>query len=67
MNSRRVNIITGLLGLAVMMTFVIGLAHSISTGFAGFKGGLPIIIIVAFVVCLAIYDFYDQCIRQRRK
>ena len=67
MNSRLVNIITGLLGLVLMMTFVIGLAHSISTGFAGLKGGMPIIIIVAFVVCLAIYDCYDQCFRRRRK
>jgi hypothetical protein len=66
-NSRRVNIITGFFGLAVMMTFVIGLAHSIATGFAGLKGGMPIIIIVAFVVSLAMYDFYDQCFRQRRK
>lgn len=66
MNSKRVNIVTGFIGLAILMTFVIGLAHSISTGFAGFKGGLPFIVIVAFVLILAIYDFIDQCILSRR-
>ena len=30
--------ITGLIGLGLMFTFIIGLAHSISTGFAGFLG-----------------------------
>ena len=63
--SRRVRIITGLIGIALMATFVIGLAHSIATGFAGIKGGLPFAIIVAFVLCLVIYDFYDECVRKR--
>jgi len=65
MISRRVNIITGLIGLVIVATFTIGLSKSISSGFAGFKGGLPFAIIVAFVLMLALYDFYDSCIRQR--
>jgi len=65
MVSRRVNIITGLIGLAVVATFTIGLSKSISSGFAGFKGGLPFAIIVGFVLILATYDFYDSCIRKR--
>lgn len=48
------------------MVFIIGLAHSIAIGFAGFKGALPFIIIVAFVLSLMLYDFYDQCIKWRR-
>jgi len=65
MVSRRVNIITGLIGLAIVATFTIGLSKSISSGFAGFEGGLPFAIIVGFVLLLAAYDFYDSCIRKR--
>lgn len=67
MNSRLVTIITGVIGLLVMATFVIGLSHSISTGFAGFSGGLPFAIIVGIVLVMAVYDFYDECIRKTRK
>jgi len=49
------------------MVFVIGLAQSIAKGFAGFDGALPFIIIVAFVLCLVVYDFYDQCVKNRHK
>ena len=65
MVSRRVNIITGLIGLAIVATFTIGLSKSISSGFAGFEGGLPFAIIVGFVLLLAAYDFYDSGIRKR--
>lgn len=64
MNSRRVTIITGLIGTLLVSVFVVGLAQSIASGFAGFDGALPFIIIIAFVLCLVIYDFYDQCIRK---
>ena len=67
MNSRLINIVTGFIGLALMMTFVIGLAYSIATGFAGFDGALPFIVIVGFVCSLGLYDFFDQCFRQRRR
>lgn len=66
MNSRRVNLITALIGMAIMATFVIGLSLSISTGFAGFQGGLPFAVIVAFVLLLMFYDVWDQCIRKPR-
>ena len=66
MNSRLVNIVTGFIGMALLMVFVIGLAHSIATGFAGLLGAMPFIIIVAFVLCLVVYDFWDQCFRSRR-
>jgi len=67
MNSRTVNIVTGFIGAALLIVFVVGLAHSIATGFAGFDGALPFIVIVGFVLCLVLYDFYDQCIRNHRK
>jgi len=65
MTSRLVNTITGLIGLGILGTFVIGLAVSISKGFAGVMGGLPFTIIVAFVLLLAAYDFFDNCLRKR--
>ena len=57
--------ITGGIGLAILMVFIIGLAHSISIGFAGFWGGLPFSIIAVVVLAMAGYDFWDECLRKR--
>jgi hypothetical protein len=51
----------------MVATFVVGLSHSISTGFAGILGGLPFTIITASVLAMVIYDFWDQCIRDKGK
>ena len=48
--------ITIFLGIALVSTFVLGLAWSISTGLAGFWKGLPFWIIVIFCLSLLIYD-----------
>ena len=48
-----------------MTTFVVGLAHSISTGFAGFWGGLPFSIIVIFVLSMAFYNFWEETLRKK--
>jgi len=48
--------ITIILGIALVATFVIGLAWSISTGLAGFWRGLPFWIIVIFCLYLLILD-----------
>ena len=48
--------ITIILGIALVATFVIGLAWSISTGLAGFWRGLPFWVIVIFCLCLLIVD-----------
>lgn len=58
----KTKIIVGFIGTALVTIFVVGLAHSISTGFAGFWGGLPFWIIVIFVLALAFYDYYEECI-----
>jgi len=62
----RIKAVTGLIGFAVLATFIIGLAYSISTGFAGFWGGFPFWVISIFVLGLAAYDFWDQCLRNHR-
>ena len=64
---RITKLITGLVGVVLVSGFVIGLAHSISVGFAGFLGGLPFVIIVATVLCMVVYDFWDQCVRKGDK
>ena len=63
--SYTVKILAGLIGTALLVTFVVGLALSISQGFAGFWGGLPFSIIVFAVLSMAIYDFWDECIRKK--
>ena len=48
--------ITIIIGIALVATFVIGLAWSISTGLAGFWRGLPFWVIVIFCLYLLIID-----------
>ena len=48
--------ITIIIGIALVSTFVIGLAWSISTGLAGFWRGLPFWFIVIFCLYLLIVD-----------
>ncbi len=66
MKTNKVKLVTGFIGFAALATFILGLAYSISTGFAGFWGGLPFWIIAVFVLLLATYDFWDECIRKNR-
>ena len=63
--SYAVKLIAGLIGTTLLVTFVMGLSRSISTGFAGFYGGLPFMIIALVVLAMAVYDFWDECIRRK--
>ncbi len=65
MDMTNIKRITGLIGLGLLFTFILGLAHSISTGFAGFWGGLPFLIIAISVLSMVAYDYWDECIRKR--
>lgn len=62
--SRATTIIVALIGTGLMMTFVIGLSHSISTGFAGFSGGLPFMVIAILVIGMALYDLWEETIKK---
>ena len=66
-NSKRVNVITAVIGVSLFAIFVIGLVHSVATGFAGFEGALPLILIAGFVLILVIYDLWDQAFRTRNQ
>ncbi len=55
----------GLIGTILIAAFVLGLAESISSGAAGFWGGLPFWIICFAVLMLVAYDFWDSCFRRK--
>jgi hypothetical protein len=59
-------LIIGLAATLLLAVFVFGLAQSIATGFAGFWGGLPFIVITVLVVGMAFIDFWDECVRRRK-
>ncbi|MBT5195118.1 MAG: hypothetical protein HOK30_13020 [Rhodospirillaceae bacterium] len=65
MSKRRIDLISGAAGSLLLMIFIIGLAESISSGAAGFWGGLPFWFIVAFSLGLVWYDFWDSCVRKK--
>ena len=60
------NFVTAVIGLILLMGFVFGLSYSISVGFAGFKGGLPFMIITILVVGMAVYNFWEDVIRGKK-
>jgi len=67
--ANKLNFITGLVALAFVGTFTIGLTHSISKGSAGFSGwggGVVIAIIVGVVLLCAAYDVFDTAIRKKK-
>ncbi len=57
--------ICGLIGSFIVAGFVLGLAESISSGAAGFWGGLPFWIICIAVLGLVFYDFWESCLRKK--
>jgi hypothetical protein len=59
--------IGGLIGVVLVSVFVIGLAWSISTGFAGFWGGLPFWCIIIPILSLVIYDYWRGAFREQKK
>ncbi len=62
--SRTTKIVVALIGTLLMMIFVLGLSHSISTGFAGFWGGFPFMVIAVIVILMALYDFWEEAVRK---
>ncbi len=64
MDTDRVKGVTGLIGFMLLASFILGLAHSISTGFAGFWGGFPFWVIAVSVLAMAAYDYWDECLRK---
>ena len=63
--SYNIKLLMGFIGTAILVTFIGGLPYSISTGFAGFDGGLPFMVIAIVICSAAIYDFWDECVRKK--
>jgi hypothetical protein len=55
----------GVIGTLLVAVFVLGLAASISSGAAGFWGGLPFWVICLSVLPLVCYDLWDTCWRKK--
>jgi hypothetical protein len=66
MTQKTIDRISGAVGVIILAAFVLGLAHSISIGFAGFWGGLPFWIITLVTLALVIYDAWDTLYRSSR-
>jgi hypothetical protein len=62
---RPVKLVTGFVSVVTVITFIIGLAWSISTGFAGFWGGLPFWVISIAVLAMMVYDYWDDCVKEK--
>ena len=65
MSSSNLEKIFGLIGTLFVAVFVLGLAESISSGDAGFWGGLPFWAICFVVLPLVVYDLWDTCFRTK--
>ncbi len=65
MSPATIDKIFGLIGLLLVAVFVLGLAESISSGAAGFWGGLPFWVICFAILVLVFYDFWDTCLRKK--
>ncbi len=63
---KKTRIVVALLATLLMSTFILGLAHSISTGFAGFWGGLPFWVISIIVLAMAFYDFWEEGVKGKK-
>ena len=57
---QRIRLVLGLIATILFGIFIFGLSHSISTGFAGFIGGLPFMCIAIFVLGLALYNLWED-------
>ena len=58
--------IFGLIGFLMIAAFVLGLAESISSGAAGFWGGLPFWVICLTILPLIFFDYWDTCFRKKK-
>ena len=56
-----------LIGAALFVIFVTGLAWSISTGLAGFARSIPFWVIVIFCILLLFYDSYIAITKNNNK
>ncbi len=66
MSQKGIDRISAVIGAVMLIVFMVGLAESISSGLAGFWGGLPFWVITLASLCLVIYDVWDNFFRRNR-
>jgi uncharacterized membrane protein YkgB len=66
MSADTIGKISGVIGTLLIAIFVLGLAESISSGAAGFWGGLPFWVICIVVLSLVGYDLWNSCFRKKQ-
>ncbi len=65
MSQENLDKIFGVIGTAMVVVFVLGLAWSISAGAAGIWGGLPFWVICVSILVLVSRDLWDTCIKKK--
>ena len=65
MSTLLVRRIAAVFGTLILVVFIVGLAKSITDGFAGFWGGLPFWIIALLVLGMAVYDMISEGFSKR--
>ena len=65
MSKNTIDKICGTIGSVLIAVFVLGLAESITSGFAGLWGGLPFWVICFCVLSFVFYDLWDSCFRNK--
>ncbi|MBT4934021.1 MAG: hypothetical protein HOL66_10190 [Rhodospirillaceae bacterium] len=65
MSAANLEKLIGLFASLLVSVFVLGLAASISSGAAGFWGGLPFWVICLTILPLLFYDFWDSCLKNK--
>ena len=65
MLDRATTIIVAAIATLGLIGFIVGLAESITSGFAGFWGGLPFWVIAIFVLLMAVYDFWEDAVMKK--
>jgi hypothetical protein len=64
-SDKTVDMFSAIFGLLIVAAFILGLAESISSGFAGFWGGLPFWCISVIVLLMLGYDIWDSLLKKK--
>lgn len=57
--------IIAVIATVLLLIFILGLSHSISTGFAGFWGGFPFMIIAFAVLAMALFNMWEETFKKK--
>ena len=64
-SDKSIDLFSAIFGLVIVAGFILGLAESITSGFAGFWGGLPFWCISVIVLVMLSYDIWDSLLKKK--